>query len=107
MSDTTDESPEATVENNPAARRFEAHVGADVAFLTYRVQNDGTLTLLHTEVPAALRGGGIGASLAHAALEHARAQNRRVIVRCPFVSKYIERHPEYAPLVLPHDKPSG
>jgi len=46
-----------SVVNNVSDGRFEASEGGELAFLRYRVE-DGTLSLIHTEVPKALEGRG-------------------------------------------------
>jgi uncharacterized protein len=86
------------VNHNQAARRFEVEVGGSRALLEYERVGD-RVVFLHTEVPAALEGRGIGSALARAALDDARAQGLAAVPRCSFVRGYIERHPEYRPLV--------
>jgi predicted GNAT family acetyltransferase len=88
------------VKENAAAHRFEAQIGDYLAVAEYRRVGD-TITFTHTEVPEPLEGRGIASSLAHTALEQARAQHLTVIPQCPFFASYIRRHPEYAPLVRP------
>jgi predicted GNAT family acetyltransferase len=87
------------VQHDPAAELFRVVVDGAVAFLQYRRASD-KLTILHTEVPAALEGRGIGGMLARAALEFARAEHLPVVLVCPFVTEYVRRHPEYADLVV-------
>ncbi len=53
---------------------------------------------MHTEVPTALNGRGIGSALVRGELDIARAQGLKVEARCPFVAAYIAKHPEYADL---------
>lgn len=89
---------EVTVIHDPAAQQFRAGAGAETAVLHYR-STPGRITFLHTEVPEALRGQGIGQRLAHAGLEHAKAEGLRVKLICPFVRSYVEKHREYQPLV--------
>lgn len=86
------------VTNNEEARRFEASVGDQRAFLTYR-RSPGRITFLHTEVPSSLEGKGLAAKLARAALEFARAENLQVVPLCPYVSSFIRKHSEYQDLV--------
>jgi predicted GNAT family acetyltransferase len=57
------------------------------------------VVLVHTEVPEALSGRGIGSAIARAVLDDARAHGRRVVPECKFIASYISRHPEYAGLV--------
>jgi len=87
------------VENDAAANRFVARVDGQTAELQYERFPD-RIVLVHTEVPAALRGRGIADKLAHTALEYARAEHLRVVPRCPFVAAYLRRHPEYQHLLL-------
>lgn len=89
---------EVTVIHDPAAQQFRAGAGAEAAVLQYR-STPGRITFLHTDVPEALRGQGIGQRLAHAGLEHAKAEGLRVVLICPFVRSYVEKHPEYQTLV--------
>jgi predicted GNAT family acetyltransferase len=83
-----------SVTRNESANQFEIRSDAGTALLRY-TQHGDTLDLVHTEVPAELEGHGFGGALAKAALEYARANTLRVIPTCPFVRKYMERHPEY------------
>jgi predicted GNAT family acetyltransferase len=90
--------------DNEAAHQFEVHVDGVLARLVYERAGE-RIILIHTEVPDALAGRGIGSALAQGALKAAGAQQLRVVPRCPFVRSYIERHPEYRPLVTGH--PAG
>jgi predicted GNAT family acetyltransferase len=85
--------------DNTAAHRFEIHDGGAVAFLDYRMHSDA-IEYLHSETPPELRGRGYAGALAKFALDRDKAAGRKVIPTCPFVKTYIERHPEYAPLIL-------
>jgi predicted GNAT family acetyltransferase len=89
-----------TVVNNEAAHRFEIHAAdGTLAELVYHVRSGDTMVLVHTEVPPALRGHGAAGALARAALDDARARGFRVVVKCPYVRAFIERHPEYKDMV--------
>lgn len=90
---------EPSIIDNQPERQFELHADGDVSVLTYRISGD-RMRLIHTEVPRAQRGRGYADMLAHAALERAQREHRRVIPLCPFVKAYLDRHPEYgAPFV--------
>jgi predicted GNAT family acetyltransferase len=78
----------AAVIDNRELTRFELHVGSHVAFLLYE-RSAKTLTLVHTEVPAELRGQHAGDALAQAALDAARRDGLAVVAICPFVRKYL------------------
>jgi predicted GNAT family acetyltransferase len=79
--------------------RLEIERDGHIAYLEYTLAGK-VLQLIHSEVPPALRGRGIASELAHSALEWAREQGLKVDVVCPSVSAYLEKHPEYADLVL-------
>ena len=86
------------VVNNEEKQRFEMHVNGEVAVLLYKEQADH-ITLVETLVPPALEGRGIGSSLARAGLEYAREHGLSVTPQCPFVRRYLEKHPEYQDVI--------
>jgi predicted GNAT family acetyltransferase len=79
--------------------RFEIERDGNIAYLEYTLAGK-VLQLIHSEVPEALRGKGLGSELAQSALEWAREQGLKVDVICPSVTAYLEKHPEYADLVM-------
>ncbi len=79
--------------------RFEIEHDGEVAYLEYSMAGK-VLTLIHTEVPAKLRGTGLSASLAETALRWARENNFKVDIICPSVKEYVAKHPEYSDLIL-------
>jgi uncharacterized protein len=90
-----------TVSHAAAEHRFEAATDHGLATLRYVARGD-VLDLTHTVVPQEEEGRGIGSALAHAALEHARANGLKVIASCPFVHGYMQKHKEYAGLLAAH-----
>jgi uncharacterized protein len=89
-------SDDLVVRDHREASRFEAVVDGQVAFLEYE-RRPTAFVLVHTEVPESLRGHGIATQLAKAALQSARSEGLPVVVRCPFVRAYLQRHPESVP----------
>jgi predicted GNAT family acetyltransferase len=87
------------IENNESAQRFEVRIDGHEAFVQYRYTDGGDLVLSHTEVPPALGGRGLGGKLAGAALDFARSRNLTVVVTCPFITNYINKHAEYHALL--------
>ncbi len=80
-------------------RRYEILLGGEVVgTLEYR-RRDNYIELLDTEVEQTFSGRGLAGRLAAAALEDARARATPVKVTCPFVTGYLERHPEYSDLL--------
>jgi hypothetical protein len=89
-------SSQLDVSDNRTLSRFELRVDGHTAFLAYERTND-SLTLIHTEVPPALRGRHFGETLVDAALGTARSEGLRVSVVCPFARAYLRRHPPSPP----------
>jgi predicted GNAT family acetyltransferase len=91
---------DATVADNAERKRFEMPLpGGDMAMIAYQLDTEGRLVLLHTEVPPAYAGQGYGSVLARGAFELIRASDRKVVVKCPFLSAFLGRHPQYNDLI--------
>jgi len=86
------------VTDNATQRRYELQTDAGLAFINYR-RVDRIVTMTHAEVPPQLQGHGIGSALVQGALELVRAQQEKVIPRCPFIAIYITRHTEFQELL--------
>jgi len=50
--------------------------------------------------PPELSGRGVASKLVRGALELVRAQGLKVVAKCPFVSAYMGKHPEFNDLLL-------
>ena len=87
------------VKDNPAMGRFEIAGGGAVAFVEYERSGGGRIALLHTEVPEALSGQGVGSKLVRGVLDALRAEGAKVEPRCEFLAAFVERHPEYRDLL--------
>jgi predicted GNAT family acetyltransferase len=87
------------VSNNTEQKQFEVRENGETAVLQYRF-HEGTIWLMHTEVPKDLEGKGIASALAHYGLEWAKDNNMKAKVLCPFVAIYLKRHPEYNAYVI-------
>jgi predicted GNAT family acetyltransferase len=87
-----------SVTDNPAAHRFEMPVGDTIAAAYYRL-GDGKVVLTHTEVPEQFSGQGLGSNLAAGVFRLIRNSGRRVAIQCPFMARWVSRHPEAADLV--------
>ncbi len=92
---------QAQVTENAAQKRFELPIAGDaIAAAYYRLYGE-TVVLIHTEVPQEFSGQGIATQLAYGTLDLLRKTGRKVAPRCPFMSRFIARHQEYADLVAP------
>jgi predicted GNAT family acetyltransferase/glutaredoxin len=87
---------EPEVVDVPEASRYELRIGGEtVGVAAYRLRGDDRIVFLHTEVDDALEGRGLGSTLIGEALDDARERGLAIVPLCPFVSRYIQRHPEY------------
>ena len=86
------------VVDNREEGRFELDTDVGLALLNYD-RRDGLLYLIHTDVPPAAKGRGIGSRLVQQVLDRARAQGVKIVPWCPFVRAYIDRHPEYRDII--------
>ena len=83
------------ITNNKKLFRFEIPMpDGEFAVLEYRWLK-GSMVLMHTIVPVSARGKGIGATLVKYVLDYARQHGLKIIIYCPFVTKYVKDHPEY------------
>jgi predicted GNAT family acetyltransferase len=89
------------VTDNPAASRYELHVGTQLAgFVDYQLNDrTKTISLVHTEVEPAFEGHHLATNLARYSLDDARQRGLAVLPFCPYITSWIRKHPEYADLV--------
>ena len=59
-------------------------------------RDDSSLYLLHTNVPIALRGTGVGSELVRAAADLARRDGLTVVPWCPFARRWLRTHASVA-----------
>lgn len=98
---------EPVVTRNDDQHRWEARIdGALAGFAEYR-QTDTLVIFTHTEVDPSFEGRGVGTALARHALDEVFDEGtREVMPVCPFIKKWIGRHPEYQRLLhTPSPKP--
>jgi len=86
------------VRDNPSKSQFEMDTNAGLAFARYRREGT-TLTVLHTEVPRAIEGRGLGTRLVRGMLDIARERGDKVVPLCGCVRTFIARNPAYADLL--------
>jgi uncharacterized protein len=83
------------VTDNEGGSQLEIHADGELAKLLYRTRA-GRLILVHTEVPVALGGRGLGGELVRAAISKAAADGMTIVPLCPFARSWLERHPDEA-----------
>jgi uncharacterized protein len=87
------------VSHDPEKHVFSADTPTGTASLTYAERDGGTMELLHTVVPDADQGKGIGSELVEQVIRIARQTDKRVIPTCEFVRSWLDDHPEHRDVV--------
>ena len=81
------------ITRNSDKNQFETIVNGELAIAQYEMK--GTqMTITHVIVPKPIEGQGVASALCQFAIETARAENLKIVPRCPFMSAYFRRHPE-------------
>ncbi|MEW9529088.1 GNAT family N-acetyltransferase [Microbispora sp. NPDC049125] len=87
------------VVDRPDAARYEILVDGGIAgFVQYRLRPD-VIAFTHAEIREEFEGQGLGSKLVREALDGARDAGLSVAPLCPFVLRFVQRHPEYQDLV--------
>ena len=86
------------VRDDTATNRFVVADDGVEAELLYR-KRAGRLILIHTDVPDALGGRGIGGRLVRAAIAAAQAEHLTIVPWCPFARQWLTDHPDDAQAV--------
>ena len=89
---------DVAVTDNKDGSQLEIRADGQLAELMYRTRA-GRLILVHTEVPEALGGRGLGGELVRAAIRKAKAESMTLVPLCPFARSWLERHPDEAKAV--------
>ena len=85
--------PDPAIIDNRELNRYEIHAGPLVAFLIYQ-RSDKSLTIIHTEVPAELRGRHLGDALVEAAVAEGRRNGQMIVAVCPFAREILRKQRE-------------
>jgi predicted GNAT family acetyltransferase len=86
--------------DNKDCQQYEFHVEGHTPRVEYIKTERGDVYLTRTEVPFGLGGKGIGSNLVEKTLRNIRNQGLRVVPLCPFITVYINRHPEWKEFVM-------
>ena len=87
------------IKHNEKTSRFEYESEGAVAYIEYELSGK-VMDLIHTIVPTALEGRGLGGILVKFVLNYARDNGYKVKPTCWFVDKFIKKFPGYEDLVV-------
>ena len=88
------------VTRDAARSRYVLSVGGQEAGHLQYEERGGAVALVHTEVDETRQEKGLGSTLVQGALDDLRDRQARIVPECPFVRRWLERHPDYAELVV-------
>ena len=87
------------VTHNQDEKRYEIHVDGILAGWVVADEQGDVVTLPHTEVLEQFEGQGLASQLVSGALDDLRVRGKKVVPECPYVSRFVDKHPDYADLV--------
>ena len=85
---------ELVLKDNTDRKQFELSVEGFTARVEYMIMSN-KIFLTHTEVPSELEGKGVGSKIVKLAFEEIEKRGLKLIPLCPFVAKYLTKHPEW------------
>ncbi|MEE4297156.1 MAG: GNAT family N-acetyltransferase [Wenzhouxiangella sp.] len=86
------------ITHQTVSKRFEMRVDGHLCTLDYSERQNG-VSFDSVQVPKAVGGRGLAGKLTRHALDWARSQGLSVQPTCPYVARWIDRHPDYADLL--------
>ncbi|ALE04312.1 acetyltransferase (plasmid) [Arthrobacter sp. ERGS1:01] len=79
---------------NDAHHRYELHEAGRLAVVIVFHDLPGHIDLIHTETQPGFEGRGLAKVLVRYALDDVVASGKRIIPHCPYVARFVEKHPE-------------
>ncbi len=87
---------------NETEQRFEMMVDDKTAFIDYKKAGN-KMFLVHTEVEPELEGKGAAAALVEKTFQYLNEHKLRIIPKCSYVQRYLQKHPEWNKLTIAED----
>lgn len=84
------------IEDDAKGGRYVAHVaGKPDSEMVFRKNDATTWTIVHTGVPEALAGLGVGKALVEHMVMDIRKRGLKIVPQCPFTAAMLKRHKEW------------
>ncbi|KQV75130.1 hypothetical protein ASC61_09005 [Aeromicrobium sp. Root344] len=87
------------VTHNADKDRYEIHVDGILAGFTQAFEDGDVVTFPHTVVFDQFEGQGLASQLVTGALDDIRVRGKKIIATCPYVARFVEKHPDYQDLL--------
>jgi predicted GNAT family acetyltransferase len=87
------------ITHNEDEQRYEIAVDGILAGYTQAIEDGDVVTFPHTVIFDQFEGQGLASELVAAALDDVRVRGKKVVATCPYVKRYIDKHPDYADLL--------
>ncbi|MCW2800749.1 MAG: family N-acetyltransferase [Aeromicrobium sp.] len=84
--------------HNAGEQRYEIEVDGILAGFTQAFEAGDIVTFPHTVIFDQFEGQGLASELVAGALDDVRVRGKRIVVTCPYVTRFIDKHPDYADL---------
>ena len=87
------------ITHNAEEQRYEIAVDGILAGFSQAVEDGDVVTFPHTEIFDQFEGQGLASELVTGALDDVRVRGKKVIATCPYVKRFIDKHPDCADLL--------
>ncbi len=85
--------------HNSNENRYEIHVDGILAGFTQAFEEGDVVTFPHTVVFDQFEGQGLSSQLVSGALDDVRVRGKLIVATCPYVARFVEKHPDYKDLL--------
>lgn len=87
------------VTHHPEENRYEIEVDGILAGFTEALEDGDVVTFPHTKVFEQFEGQGLASELVTGALDDIRVRGKRIVATCPYVARFVDKHPDYKDLL--------